>query len=438
MSVSDRILVVGLEAEGESIDRALFEAELPLDGHRCVLVDPSVVPLLWHQLASGQPGNTDERAAGAARVADLVRRRRREATNLVHGGGTLVCILRPVGVPFRVERSTPQGSARAVLHAYSWLPEEASLARLVITASAGSEVLAVDEAHPAWKVFCAAAQPVACVVNTELPAHWHPIARDAQERLLALEVRVGQGRVLFVPLPSVKAPADLGARIQQLQMAGGATRSRPAGPEWARSIELPGQGELAQRLATLAAQIEALEKEFVDLRRRHASLQRLNGLLLARTASELAASVEECFRLLGFSVEAGAGGALKLHGDEGAALVVVATAEGAMDVEPYWDLVRQLDAGSGKATKGIIVANGYCGLPPAERGSPFPELLCRGALHRGVCLVAAEDLHAATRAILESGGDRLLAGRLRKVLLEATGRCALPPASRHEGGRHAR
>jgi len=432
--VSERILVVGLEAEGESIDQALFEAEVPFDGHRCVVVDPSAVPLLWHGLASGQPANADERAEEAGRVANVLRRRRREATTLVHRGGTLVCILRPVGAPFRAERGAPQGSAPAILHAYSWLPEEPSLARLIIAASAGGEVLPVDEAHPAWKAFCAGAQPGACIVNTELPAHWHPIARDAQGRLLALEVRIDHGRVLFVPPLGSETPAGRGARIQRFRMAGDAARARPAGPEWARSIELPGQSELAERLAALAAQIEALEREFVDLRRRHACLQRLNGLLLARTAPELAASAEECFRLLGFSVEPSAGGALKLHCDEGAALVVVATAEGAMDAEPYWDLVRQLDAGSGKAIKGIVVANGYCSLPPAERGSPFPELLCRGALHRGVCLVAAGDLHMAARAILESGGDRLLAGRLRRVLLEATGRCALPLAAQHENG----
>lgn len=432
--MAERVLVIGVEAEGEAVEHVPFEADVALDERGCVFVDPGAVPPLWQHLASGQPASADERAEDAAQVADLLRRRRREATSLVQRGGTLVCILRPVGVPFRLTRRAPQGNSAAILHAYSWLPEEPSLAGLIITASTGGEVLAVDEAHPAWKAFCAGAQPVACVANAEAPAHWHAIARDAQGRLLAFEVRVGKGRVLFVPPLGADAPAARAARIHEFQMSRDVARAHPPTPEWAPAVQLPGQAELATRLATLAAQIEALEREFIDLRRRHTSLQRLNGLLLARTAGELRPCAEEAFRLLGFEVETGASGALKLRCDEGTGLAVVAAAEGALDAEPYWELVRQLDAGADREIKGILVANGHCSLPPAQRDSPFPELLCRGALHRKVCLLAAGELHSAAAVLLESGNDRVVQSRFRRALLGAAGRCSLSDARERDSG----
>ncbi len=413
--MSDRILVVGIEAEGERIDRADFDGEATLNHGAGAVVDPAAVPALWSQL----PSDPAERAETGERLVELLHRRRQEATELLARGGTLVCILRPLGQPFRVPRHGQKGAA--LLHAYSWLPQEPSLAGLVVAAAQPGELRAADESHPLWPVLRSHGRPVACALNAPPPPNWHAIATDTNGRLVAFEVRVGQGSVLFVPPLVVASPAELGALFEQVFSAPAAA---PVRPQWLDSVLLPGQAELAERLAELARKIEAMEREFIAARGRHAHLVRLNRLLSARTAVELADPAEVAFRELGFDVEAVGANALELRSAEGNALVVLAASDGPVDSEAYWDLVHQMDDGPRKVAKGIILANAFCTILPAERGGAFPDLLCRGALHREVCLLSTVELHTCMAALLERPDDAVRRA-LRTALLGTTGPCPL-------------
>jgi hypothetical protein len=437
--VSDRILVVGFEAEGERIDRAEFGGEAALDGYAMAVVDPAAACALWADLADGSPADAAGRAEAAERAFQVVQRRRREATELVRRGGCLACLLRPVGPTLRVQRPGPQGTRSAVLHAYAWLPEEPSLARLIIVGGAGQGVRPADESHAAWRLLRSQGEglrPVACAAAAQVPPHWHPIAEDDGGRLLAFEVRVGQGRVLFLPPLGPADPRERGRLLEGLLPARGEPGAQPSAPlDWVAGIQLPGQAELAARVAELAQQVEALEREFVDVRRRHARLERINALLSARTAGELVGPASAVFRLLGFAVETADAASLLVSSEEGSALVVLTAAEEAVSSDVYWDLVHRMDDGPRKVAKGIIVANGFCSLPPDQRGIVFPDLLRRGAIHREVCLVETTELHRACAALLAKPGDEGLLRRLRRALLETTGPCFLSQLLSCEGGR---
>ena len=428
--MSDRILAIGFEAEGERIRCADFATETALDGCTSAVVDPAAATSLWANLTDDSPAEDRER------VVHAIQHRREEATELLNRGGTLVCILRPVGQTFRVVRPGPQGGRGLLFHAYSWLPGEPSLARLVIVTGAGREIRAADAEHPAWRLIeaqGASLRPVACVVAAELPSHWRAVATDENGRLVAFEVRVGQGRVLFIPPLVSGDPRERGALIEAL-LPGPAGAPEPAAAlEWLSEAQLPEQAELAARVSELSQQIEALEREFIDVRRRHARLERINALLSARTPGDLASPAAAVLGLLGFHVETVDAVSLLVSSDEGSALVVLTAAEEGVPSDVYWDLIHRLDDGATDVSKGIIIANGFCTLPPGERAIVFPDLLRRGAVHREMCLVPTTELHRAASAVLSSGEDAALAARLRKALLSAIGPWFLDPPSVTEG-----
>ncbi|HUT37649.1 MAG TPA: hypothetical protein VNE39_29480 [Planctomycetota bacterium] len=436
--MSNRILVIGFEAEGERIDRADFGGETALDGYAWVVADPAAAHSLWLELASAPPADPAERTAMAERAFRAVQRRRREATELLRRGGSLVCFLRPVGQTLRLSRPDEHGTRSTVLHAYSWLPEEPSLSHLVIVTGVSGEIRPADEAHPAWRLIQSQGTrvcPVACATTAQMPSHWHPIATDAAGRLLAFEVRAGQGRVVFLPPLGAEDPRERGTLLEEFLVPRSGAPEPAAELAWLSGVQLPGQAELGARVAELAEQIEALEREFIAVRRRHARLGRINTLLLACTPGDLASPAAAVLQLLGFRVETVDASSLLVACEEGSALVVLAAAEDAVPSDAYWELIHRLDDGPTKASKGIIVANGFCTLPPDERGAVFPDLLQRGALHREVCLVPTTELHRAAAALLAGREqDAALLSKLRKALLETTGPCVLSEHLSAEGG----
>ena len=429
--MADRVLIIGFEAAHDSIDRADFDGETPLTDYSAAVIDPSCVPALWGHVGAGRQGRGGEGAEPdlASRLLQAVRRRRREATELLGRGGTLVCFLRPLGRPLHVVRPGPRGPQTLILHAYSWLPEEPSLAQLVIAAQQTADLHPADESHPAWDLIrsqgdraCAEAY----AANAPVPEGWHAVATDGTGRLLAFEVAVGQGRLLFVPPVAAGDAAERGALLARFfAPPSEAPRPTPA-PDWMSEIELPGQADLARRMAELEGEIERLEAQFIQVRSEHMELLELNKLLYACRGAELAGPAASAFRLFGFQVEAPEAEVLRLRSGEGEALAVVAADDGVVDSEPYWALMRQLEQ-AGEGVRGVIVGNPFCAEPPSARGEPFSDLLRRGALHRGVCLLSTLEVHAAAAALLGGGEDESLRLALRKAVLETTGPCLLVP-----------
>ena len=142
--MSERILAIGAEAEHARIENSAFHGVAPLTDYAHVVIDPLGVSGLWRNVAPGPHGRLTTNAetdGGLGRtLLEVVRRRRREAAELVRGGGTLLCFLRPVGKPLHIRRRGQQGQSVAIVHTYSWLPDESSLARLVIAAEGGGAI----------------------------------------------------------------------------------------------------------------------------------------------------------------------------------------------------------------------------------------------------------------------------------------------------------
>ena len=431
------ILALGLEADHERIERAAFDAPAAMAGRALVLLDPAVVPALWSGVAAGADGkqatNAETDGGFGSRLVELLRRRRREAAELLAAGGTLVCVLRPLGSPLYVRRRTRRGPAAVIVHAYSWLPDAPALASLVIAAVPAGEPRAADAEHPAWQLIAAQGADLACeacVANEQLRPAWHVVATDRLGRPLALEVALGPGRLVLVP----PVAGDARQRGELLVRCFAPEPEPPPEPEpmpptpapaWLADHLLPGQAELGVRLGELTEQLEAVQAELADARPRHAEMALLSTLLYAATGRELAPAAAAAFRRLGFQVELGEDDCLALECEEGRAVVAVAASAAAVDSDPYWTLARRFE-GDEAPPVGIILGNAYCKRRPEDRGAPFSDLLRRGAEHRGLCLLPADGLHAAVAFLIERPDDALRRS-LRQAILAATGPCDLLP-----------
>jgi hypothetical protein len=431
--VSDRILVIGIEAEHDRIERAPFHAVTPLTEYASVIVDPVALPALWRKVSPNRHGRLQTNAetdGGLGRtLIEVIRRRRREAAELVRTGGTLACVLRPVGKPLYVERRSARGPAVAILHPYSWLPDASSLTRLVIAADAGQEMRPAAEGHPLWALLRAQGDQArfeACVANDQLDPDWHVVATDRLGRPVAFEVSVGEGRVLFLPPLAGRDAAERGALVDQLFAPEPEPIEPTPEPEWLADHLLPGQAQLGAHLAELEEQIENLHAEIDEVRTRHAELSRLSKLLYGRHPAELAEPVAAALRLLGFEVDRGEPECLDLRSEEGDAIAALTAAEGVIDPDPYWVLIRRLDA-EGAPAKGLIIGNAFCTRPPDGRPAPFSDLLHRGAVHRDIALLSTLELHDAVAALIARPYDEAVRSSLRRALLTATGPCRLQP-----------
>ena len=422
------ILTVGVEATDDSIEQASFDADLSFADYDTVVVDPAVVSALWQGRDKGARAGG---GAPAGKVVKLIHRRRIEVADLLGGkGGTLVCLLRPVGPPIRVRRRRSRGSPSMVFHAYSWLPPEAAVSKLVILAATGTQFRAADESHPAWELIQAQGERAAFaahVANDQLARGWHVVATDTFGHPVAFETSVGEGRLIFVPPIAAADPAERGELIARiLGPAAGPSEATPP-PHWLSGCLLPEQAGLGARLNFLVAEIARLQAELIDVRGRHAECTDLNVLLYARHCGELCVATATAFRSLGFDVLEVDDQCLEILGPEGDALVVLATAEEAIDSDPYWTLCNRLE-GREEPNKGIIVANAYCTQPPAQRGAPFTDLLRRGAHHKELCLLSTVELTAALAEALRRPDDEQLREALRHGILAAVGPCDLAPS----------
>ena len=434
------ILALGLDAVHERIERAPFGAAVSLAGRGLVLLDPAGLPALWAHVAAGADGkyttNAETDGGLGNSLIELLRRRRREVAGLMAAGGTLVSYLRPVGSPLYIRRRSRRGPVVVIVHAYSWLPDEPAVAQLVIASAPGREPRAADTDHPAWQLLHAQdadAAWQAVLANEQLHRTWHVAATDRLGRPVALEVAVGCGRIVFVP-PVVGDAERCGQLLVQCFAAAAEEDAEPEPeppavtepPDWLDDHLLPGQAGLDDRLAELSGELERVQAELADVRARHEELAALSKLTYAATNPELADAVAVAFRKLGFTVERDEDGCLLVASEEGNAVVAAAASAAVIESEPYWLLVRRFED-EAEPQAGIIVGNAWCEAPPGEREAPFSDLLRRGAEHRGLCLLASTDLHAATAALVARPGDEALCRSLRQAILAATGPCDLAP-----------
>jgi len=203
-------------------------------------------------------------------------------------------------------------------------------------------------------------------------------------------------------------------------------------PSWVNNYRLPRQVQLFFEITTYQQQIEAVKREM------HAAIERLKRetyytqLLYGQGTDILEPVVRDTFRVLGALVEDPT-----CNNEDGrmcdpSGRHFVIEIKGRTKTAKYDD-VRQLNQWvddiihkEGKQTKGILVMNAYCNMPPSDRKTAFEDNCVKFAEQRDFCLLTSTQLFNALLLFQE---EKLDITQFWDCLYHAKGMCSLPELS---------
>lgn len=359
-------------------------------------------------------------ADGQAPLAALLDRRRQEFASAIERGAAVAVFLAPQSrITGVIEK---QGLDR-----YFLLPAPLGMAwdAWTVRASEGSRGAVVDHAHPFVRVYETYARQMLyrAVLDDRAPGfgdHARVFLRSAGGSAIGVEVRVSQGRIVFMPspqnpdtdwLPPVEGQAMVEAFADMLALAD----DDP--PYWGGEMAVPGLEAQEARVRDLAFAVEQAQEAHAQAGRIAKSLSRVRQVLWAGSDSALTDAAAACAQTLGFEAARSEDGEpLWLDGDRSVE-VVVASGEGAVDMAPHYRLRQRLEAiiaSRAVAPRGVIVVNGQRLTRPDERVREVSEALRVAAESVGYALLPSRLLYRCALAALEGAPqERLEAIRAR-------------------------
>lgn len=433
-----RVLALGWEIEGPGVTRAEFASADSLASYDVVLIDPEPLAQLWLGQAVLEPDGVwrlhPGRDLGLARALEnLVSARRAEVEDLLlRGGGVIVVRVRPPGEGVEIMGNPPRRLDR-----YAFLPRASLVSGahhlglpqgLRFIPRRGRDLALADETHPAAPYLTAFGPlgyeaVLVATLGAPLGAFGRVLATNRVGDVVAWDLPVGTGRILFLPSFPGAAPAEAGDRLLP-SLAALLSEPLPAErPDWLSGYGLPGEEDLVRDEEALAREREALRRRAEELGERRRAYDVLRALLAPRGVAALAQAVGAALDRLGFTVSPirGTGAGLAAGSSDGDLLVRVALSPfGPVGPEEHRALLLDLDrlrAEEGGDARGMLVALAEPRLDPRRRGPQWAEAVRRGCRDHRLVLTTAYDLFRAVQHVL-SGGD---AGEVRRSLLAAEG-----------------
>jgi len=433
-----RVLALGWEIEGPGVVRAEFASADSLASYDAVLVDPEPLPSLWQGQAILEPDGVwrihPGRDLGLARaLQNLFAARRAEGEDLLlRGGGVLVVRVRPPGEGVEIGGNPPLRLDR-----YAFLPRASLVSGphhlglpqgLRFVPRRGRDITVADPTHPLVPCLTALAPfgyeaVVVATLGAPLPSFGRVVATNRVGDVVAWDLPVGTGRILFLPSFPSGSPAEMGDHLLPVL---GSLLEEPLPaihPDWMSGFPLPGEEELRRREEALAAERDGLRRREAELRAERRARDALRALLAPRGVVGLRAAVGEALGRLGFACTPGGSSPATLHavGPDGDLLVRVALALfGPVGPEEHRALLLELDrarAEERREVRGMLVCLAEPRLDPRRRGPQWTEAVRRSCRDHGLVLASAHDLFRAVRHVL-GGGDP---DEVRKGLLAAEG-----------------
>lgn len=409
-----RVLALGWEVAGPGVVIGEFPSAESFASFDAVLVDPEPLPDLWRPHAALEPDGVwrlhPERDYGLSRALErLFSARRGELEDLLlRGGGALGVRVRDPGAGVEVPGNPPRRYDR-----YAFLPRASLVAGphhlalpggLRFVPRRGRDLLLPEPAHPLTPYLEGVGGYEAVIVSAlgaPLGEFGTVLARNRVGDAVALDLRVGPGRVLFLPAGPGDAPS--GALLAGLA-ALLAEPLPPDLPDWIGNYPLPGEEALAARERELAEREARIRAEREELRREREKFDRLRALISPRGLAGFLSAVGAALEALGFAVASGEGPAtLRAAAPEGELLVRAALSP----FEPvgpgeHRALLLDLDRlrTAGEDVRGMLVCLAEPRLDPRRRGPQWTEAVRRGCADHRLVLASAYDLFKAVRHVL--------------------------------------
>jgi hypothetical protein len=387
-----RILSIGFPIPGPNIENFRFLAAPAWFDYDAVIADPEAI---------GRELNE----AKAQEAVRAIANRHCEAERLLSHGGMIVCIARPPA----------NGPAN-----YAWLPAPPgiTLDEPLLRAATGTAITGLDIDHP----FARAVQRIAKQLSYQsyfdesaqgFAEHGTVLARSAGAAAVSVELRMGPGRIVFLPGPGRQLTAEERYHLSaELREAIRNTLRPPSGsgpPAW---LEQYARSAIPSPVTPDASASDS---------------DGCLALLWQEGGEGFEAAVRAAFTLLGFRVqpsdlEQPAMVYLRDQASgERSALLEVSASEEAVGLDGHYRLRRRLEEAieKGAPRRGVLVINGYRRTPPDERPPQYTEGLLHLAELMRYCLVTGEQLFHAVRAAL--AGDSTTVRAFCERVLTAEG-----------------
>ncbi len=433
-----RVLALGWEIEGPGVLRAEFASADSLASYDAVLIDPEPLPSLWLLQAVLEPDGVwrlhPGRDLGLSRALDnLVSARRAEVEDLLlRGGGVVVVRVRAPGEGVEIAGNPPHRLDR-----YAFLPRTSLVSGphhlglpggLKIVPRRGRDLAVSDRAHPVGPYLDAFAPlgyeaVLVAALGAPLASFGRVLATNRVGDVIAWELPLGAGRMLFLPSFPGASPAEVGERLLPVVAALLAEPLPVELPDWISGFELPGEDELRRNEEAVAREQERVRRKQADLGETRRSYDVLRALLAPRGVHGLAQAVQAALDRLGFTVSSlgEAPATVVAASPDGDLLVRVAVSLfGPVGPEEHRALLLDLDrlrAEGGQDARGMLVCLAEPRLDPRRRGPQWAESVRRGCRDHNLLFTSSADLFRAVRHVL-SHGD---ADEVRKDLVSAAG-----------------
>jgi hypothetical protein len=378
----------------------------------------------------------DPKRLTAPPAAETFHRRKSELRDLIQKkGGIIICLLRPNNLQSAVQGVGP-------FNKYSLLEQAGSQAyRLVsgyLESGAGSSVICINSAKgPTAAYFQVLRQNLqfeAFLNSTEAQVAQYSgvvFAVNSVGYPIAVEFRIGEGVISFVPVPFGMPEERIGAAIVKMVAAHFNKHTDIDVPTWTQGITVPGATAYDAGIAELSTQRERLTTEISNLEGKRDGIASYLRLLFGYGKGVLEPQVRTALRLLGFTVREPEEytGEWDIDLTDGqsskTAIGEVEGSEGPIDVDKSRQLLDYIGAEAieGRDHKGLLIGNGFRLTPPeaSERQQQFSDHARRAAARFQFCLLPTTELFKAVCAVLESPQDEAMKMQIRESLLGTVG-----------------
>ena len=418
-----RIVSIGWELEEPEVERAeLFSAE-SLASYDVVLLDPAGLPRLWEGQARLEgdgvwrlyPGQDLGLSRALERLFSL---RQGELTDLLQrGGGLLVVRVRPEGPGVEIAGNPPHRVTPYSLLPHLSLvadPHHLSLPQgLRFVPRRGRDISWLDQTHPLAPYLeglldLGYEAVLTSSLGAPLSAFGEVLAKNRVGDVLAWDLPVGTGRILFLPaFPGADSHRAGELLIPSLAELLGSPLPE-GGADWLSDYPLPGEEKLLAKREELEARRRELKEEERELAEELRRISGLRGLLYPRGLSGLRVAAGLALERLGCRVSPEGERFLSARAGKRELLLRPALSlSGPIGPEPYRELLLALDRlrnEEGREVHGVLVAVAEPRLHPKRRGPQWTEAVRRGCAEHGITLISGYQLFQAVAAALE--GDR--------------------------------
>lgn len=436
-----RILSLGVPLPNAQVDNFNWASALSFFDYDALVIDPvdAVSNFIEITIKDGgyvtyteQPVEDGQTSADSIGLADMLRRRQREVAQLLARGGIVVVIAQP-------DMPHPRVSGFTGCHRYYWLPAPEGLdyGPSYLEAANGTSFSVSEFGHPFAELLERIHGNVlyrAAFTDVEdgFVGRGKVLGRSPGGAVVALEVQVGAGKVVFLPaLPLNPSTAE---RMSMANALVGAIRNtlllgaEGSPPAWLKDYSLPGIDDAQAEVKSATDTADAAEAALDEARNAYRTLDVHRRILWQEGKYGFDLPVRDALSLLGLaSIRSQDDPAAYFHDGE-TLFVETESAKTAVGLSPHYRMRERLETKivmDGQRVRGLIVVNGYREQDPATRPQQYEPSLQLAAEQMNYGILLASDLFAAVKDKLLGVND---GSAFASALLEARG-LFKPPVS---------